>query len=199
MRSHGSGANSGSLHALASGVDGANGVYRYGTGGGFPTSSFTKSANQALAARRAGAQVRMAGAVGNDGFAEQALALLGAAGTDLSTVKRVAEPTGTALILVGGDGENMIAVVPGANGTMTAQDATATVGALAQGDILMLQLGADTELANPESDLRKLASSSTPEATLRRLQAIMHCRELLTLNVAPLLAVEEMALSLSEG
>ena len=66
-------------------------------------------------------------------------------------------------------------------------------------DILMLQLGAGTELANPESDLRKLASSSTPEATLRRLQAIMHCRELLTLNVAPLLAVEEMALSLSEG
>jgi DNA polymerase III subunit delta' len=66
-------------------------------------------------------------------------------------------------------------------------------------DILMLQLGAGTELANPESDLRKLASSSTPEATLRRLQAIMHCRELLTLSVAPLLAVEEMALSLSEG
>src|SRR6266704_6541933 len=64
-------------------------------------------------------------------------------------------------------------------------------------DILMVQLGADTELANPESDLRKLASSSTPEATLRRLQAIMHCRALLTLNVAPLLAVEEMALSLS--
>jgi DNA polymerase-3 subunit delta' len=63
----------------------------------------------------------------------------------------------------------------------------------------ILQLGAGTELANPESDLRKLASSSTPEATLRRLQAIMHCRELLTLNVAPLLAVEEMALSLSEG
>jgi DNA polymerase-3 subunit delta' len=66
-------------------------------------------------------------------------------------------------------------------------------------DILMLQLGAEVELASPESDLRKLASSSTPEATLRRLQAIMHCRELLTLNVAPLLAVEEMALSLSEG
>ena len=66
-------------------------------------------------------------------------------------------------------------------------------------DILMLQLGAGVELANPESGLRKLASASTPEATLRRLQAIMHCRELLTLNVAPLLAVEEMALSLSEG
>jgi ribokinase len=109
-------------------------------GNGFSTAAGGKGANQALAARRAGAQVRMAGAVGNDGFAEQALALLSAAGTDLSTVKRVAEPTGTALILVGGDGENMIAVVPGANGTMTAEDATATIGALAQGDILMLQL-----------------------------------------------------------
>ena len=58
---------------------------------------------------------------------------------------------------------------------------------------------ADVELANSSADLRQVATASTPEATLRRLQAIMHCRELLTLNVAPLLAVEEMALSLSEG
>ena len=49
------------------------------------------------------------------------------------------------------------------------------------------------------TDLRKVAASSAPESTLRRIQAIMHCRELLTLNVAPLLAVEEMALSLAEG
>ena len=68
-------------------------------------------------------------------------------------------------------------------------------------DVLMLQLGADVELANGdrEPDLRAVAASSTPEATLRRLQAIMHCRERLPLNVAPLLAVEEMALSLVEG
>jgi ribokinase len=109
-------------------------------GNGFSTAAGGKGANQALAARRAGARVRMAGAVGNDGFAEPALALLDAAGTDLSAVKRVSEPTGTALILVGGDGENMIAVVPGANGTVKADDAAATVDALAEGDILMLQL-----------------------------------------------------------
>ena len=66
-------------------------------------------------------------------------------------------------------------------------------------DILMVQLNADVELANDAATLRKLAASATPESTLRRLAAIMHCRELLTLNVAPLLAVEEMALSLSEG
>jgi len=68
-------------------------------------------------------------------------------------------------------------------------------------DVLMLQLGADVELANGdrEPDLRQVAASSTPESTVRRLQAIMHCRERLTLNVAPLLAVEDLTLSLVEG
>ena len=68
-------------------------------------------------------------------------------------------------------------------------------------DVLMVQLGAGVELANGdrEADLRKVAALSTPESSLRRLAAIMHCRERLTLNVAPLLAVEEMALSLVEG
>ena len=68
-------------------------------------------------------------------------------------------------------------------------------------DVLMIQLGADVELANGdrEPDLRQVAAASSPEATLRRLQAIMHCRERLTLNVAPLLAAEEMILSLVRG
>jgi len=68
-------------------------------------------------------------------------------------------------------------------------------------DVLMVQVGASVELANAdrEADLRRVASSSSPEATLRRIQAIMRCRERLTLNVAPLLAVEEMTLSLVHG
>ena len=68
-------------------------------------------------------------------------------------------------------------------------------------DVLMIQLGADVELANGDrdADLRQVASSSPPESTLRRLQAIMHCRERLPLNVAPLLALEEMTLALVEG
>lgn len=109
-------------------------------GNSFSTAAGGKGANQALAAQRADSNVRMAGAVGNDGFAEPALALLSEAGVDLSTVKRVKQSTGTALILVGGDGENMIAVVPGANGMMAASDADATVQAMHAGDILMLQL-----------------------------------------------------------
>ena len=66
-------------------------------------------------------------------------------------------------------------------------------------DVLMVQVGAGVELANLESGLRSLAAASSPEATLRRIQAIMRCRERLTLNVAPLLAVEEMTLSLAHG
>ncbi len=110
------------------------------SGQDFTTAAGGKGANQALAARRAGAEVRMAGAVGQDGFSTPALALLKEAGTDLSLVKSCDRPTGTALILVGGDGENMIAVVPGANATLTPQDAMEAVAAMRAGDILMLQL-----------------------------------------------------------
>ena len=110
------------------------------TGTGFSTAAGGKGANQALAARRAGAEVRMVGAVGGDNFAAPALALLSEAGTDLSNVAHVADPTGTAMILVGGDGENMIAVVAGANGTVDEVAAVSTVAAMKDRDILMLQM-----------------------------------------------------------
>ena len=108
-------------------------------GTGFATAAGGKGANQALAARRAGADVRMVGAVGQDEFAGPALDLLDKAGTDLAAVARVDGPTGTALILVGGDGENMIAVVPAANGTVSTEQAEKAVGDMKSGDILMLQ------------------------------------------------------------
>ena len=82
----------------------------------FATAPGGKGANQALAAARAGAPVRMVGAVGKDEFAAPALALLRAGGVDLSRVRAVEGPTGVALILVDASGENVIAVIPGANG-----------------------------------------------------------------------------------
>jgi ribokinase len=109
-------------------------------GTGFATAAGGKGANQALAAKRAGASVRMVGAVGRDEFAAPALDLLEKAETDLSGVAHVDGPTGTALILVGGDGENMIAVVPGANGTLSPGQAAEAVSGSKPGDILMLQL-----------------------------------------------------------
>jgi DNA polymerase-3 subunit delta' len=67
-------------------------------------------------------------------------------------------------------------------------------------DVLVLQFGAEADLdlasAGYEDELRQLAAAGSPESTVRRIEAIMACRERLELNVAPLLAVEEMTLSL---
>jgi ribokinase len=73
-----------------------------------------KGANQAVAAARLGAQVRMVGCVGADPYAEEALSGLRTAGVRLE-VSEVDAPTGVAIILVAADGENVIVVVPGAN------------------------------------------------------------------------------------
>ena len=73
-----------------------------------------KGANQAFAAARLGADVRLVGCVGEDSFAEEALGGLREAGVEVD-VRRVAAPTGVALILVGAHGENTIVVAPGAN------------------------------------------------------------------------------------
>lgn len=74
-----------------------------------------KGANQAIAARRAGAEVAMAGAVGNDSFAAIALHPLCRAGIDTQLVRAVEAPTGCAAIMVADVGENLIAVASGAN------------------------------------------------------------------------------------
>jgi ribokinase len=72
-----------------------------------------KGANQAVAAARLGARVRLIGAVGDDAPAEEALAGLRAAAVELE-IARTGD-TGLALILVDAGGENQIVVVPGAN------------------------------------------------------------------------------------
>ena len=75
-----------------------------------------KGANQALAARRLGADVSLVARVGDDAAADEALALLDEGGVDLSQCVRLpGESTGTALIAVSAAGENQIVVAPGAN------------------------------------------------------------------------------------
>lgn len=110
------------------------------TGDHFVTAPGGKGANQALAARRAGATVAMAGACGEDEFAVPALTYLRFEGVNLDHVKSASTATGVALIFVGADGENVIAIVAGANGTVTPDDARAAVSNMKRGDILMLQM-----------------------------------------------------------
>lgn len=80
-----------------------------------------KGANQALAARKLGAEVAMFGCVGNDSAREQALALLEANHVDLDGVTVLdGVATGVALIAVDDAGENQIVVAPGANASVSA-------------------------------------------------------------------------------
>jgi len=75
-----------------------------------------KGANQALAAKRLGANVSIVARVGDDAAADEALALLRSGEVDLTACGRDAHaPTGIALIAVAPSGENQIVVAPGAN------------------------------------------------------------------------------------
>ena len=79
-----------------------------------------KGANQALAARRAGADVIFVGAVGDDAFSAIALANLAQDQVDTDSVARTEIPTGCAAVLVDDVGENAICVASGANGHLRA-------------------------------------------------------------------------------
>ncbi|MEU0985785.1 DNA polymerase III subunit delta' [Streptomyces sp. NPDC005953] len=68
-------------------------------------------------------------------------------------------------------------------------------------DVLALQLGSEVAIANGDvrDGLERIARSSTPENTLRRIEAVFACRDALQKNVAALLAVESMAMALRAG
>ncbi|GGJ47285.1 ribokinase [Glutamicibacter bergerei] len=80
-----------------------------------------KGANQALAAQLAGARTEFIGAVGEDSHAKIALGQLEEAGVKLDRVSTSRQPTGVAIIQVDSGAENSIAVVSGANSTVTAE------------------------------------------------------------------------------
>lgn len=95
-----------------------------------------KGANQALAARRLGADVTLVARVGQDAIADEALALLSAGGVNLEQCGRDASAaTGIALISVCRSGENQIVVAPGANRSLSPE----CINGLA-GDAMICQL-----------------------------------------------------------
>jgi ribokinase len=78
-----------------------------------------KGANQAIAAARAGADTALVANVGADRFASELTAFLERDGVDIAAVHEVADaPTGIALVVVDGRGENTIVVISGANGQL---------------------------------------------------------------------------------
>jgi len=141
------------------------------TGRDFTQRPGGKGANQALAAARLGAAVRMIGRTGADAYAEVAVRNLRAAGVDLTTVTQAAAPTGIAMILVDGTGENQIALHPGANAELDLDD---------------IELGDDDAV---------ICQLEVPGRAVARAARATHGRGLFCLNAAPALPVPPEALA----
>ncbi|MET1413638.1 ribokinase [Roseibium sp. HPY-6] len=103
-----------------------------------------KGANQALAAKRAGASVTMVGAVGQDAFGALAVANMQHAGVDLAGVRKLPGATGLALIGIDAAGENQIIVASGANARVEAEWVEPILAAggtlLLQGEVPLAQM-----------------------------------------------------------
>ena len=128
-----------------------------------------KGANQALAARRLGAEVTLLAAVGRDANADEALSLLRAEGVNLDLCQiDPLLPTGVALIAVAAGGENQIVVAPGANRA----------------------LGATLTLPSCDAVIAQL---EVPAAAVAHAAA--QCSGLLVLNLAPAIDISPALLA----
>ena len=112
-----------------------------------------KGANQAVAARRLGAEVRFVGCVGQDTFGDEIAARLAAEGVAVDGLNRTAAAaTGTALIIVDALGRNQIAVAPGANRLLSVEMAEKREADCQWAQVVLIQL--ETALATVAWALR---------------------------------------------
>ncbi len=110
-------------------------------GGSFMMTAGGKGANQAVTAARLGGQVTFVVRLGRDVFGRQTEENLRREGIDTTHLVWDDEtPSGIALIMVSAEGENSIAVAPGANGQLTPADVDRAEAAIAAADALLLQL-----------------------------------------------------------
>jgi ribokinase len=111
------------------------------TGGTLLVSHGGKGANQALAARRLGAEVRLIACLGDDVPGRGIHAALAGEGVDVTGLASTgAAPTGTALIAVDAAGRNQIAVAPGANRRLDVETVARRRGDFAWADVVVCQL-----------------------------------------------------------
>ncbi len=111
------------------------------SGGELSVSAGGKGANQAVAARRLGADVHFVTLLGRDDIGDRLVATLIENGLPPAGLLRTDEAaTGVALIAVDGEGRNQIAVAPGANHRLTWQRVAAHAEAVRSADVVLLQL-----------------------------------------------------------
>ncbi len=129
-------------------------------GGDFASAAGGKGANQAVGAARAGGAVTFVARVGQDMFGDKAVAGFIADGINVDYVVRDRTcPSGVALIFVGQNGENSIAVASGANGNLAPADLKKARSAFSEAGVVVLQL--ETPLETVEAAAKLAASAGT--------------------------------------
>jgi ribokinase len=160
-----------------------------------------KGANQALAARRLGAEVRMIGCVGDDPFAVEALRLLRDEEVDTGGCRiDPIQATGVALIAVSRDGENQIVVASGANAAFRPEHLPPAIeGAL----LCQLEIPQETIAAAMERTagfvvLNLAPAAKVPDAWLARADLIV-VNELESVFYGPALQAGHALVAVTQG
>jgi ribokinase len=123
-------------------------------GGRFSSAAGGKGANQAVAAARAGGNVTFIACVGMDGIGSEAIAGFEKDGIHVSRITRSPEsPSGVALIFVGANGENSIAVAGGANMDLSPEKIEDNRETILAADILVMQLESPLESVEAAAEL----------------------------------------------
>jgi ribokinase len=143
-----------------------------------------KGSNQAVGCARLGADVRLVARIGRDNFGEMALRLYREEGIDIAFVRETLEhPTGVGFILVeAGTGNNSIAIDPGANDLLSAEDVTQSDAAFSKAAVVLTQLEIPVDAAEAALTLGRSEGAITilnpapvrplPESALRRVDVL---------------------------
>jgi ribokinase len=121
-----------------------------------------KGANQAVAARRLGAEVRLIGCVGDDASGREVRDALAAEGIGVGALTTAAGPaTGTALIVVDREGRNQIAVAPGANRALTVGDVERCGADFAWAEVVVCSLEVPLAVVHRALEIARTQRSTT--------------------------------------
>lgn len=124
------------------------------TGGSFHRGPGGKGGNAAAAVARLGARARIVGLVGPDDLGEAARRDLAAAGVDVGSLGTGRSPTGVASILVDAGGRNAIAVAPGANAELSAEQVREALSAIDRA-VVVANLEIPDEAVSAASDVAR--------------------------------------------
>ena len=145
-----------------------------------------KGANQAVAASRAGGSVTFVGCTGDDPNGQQMKSNLAHEGINVDHISIIPEiPSGAALIFVDDEGENCIAVAPGANNYVSTEIVDSVENLISQADLVLLQLEIPYETVQYICRIASLHNTKVllnPAPAQELDKEVLRCVEYLILN-----------------